>query len=397
MSEFVEQPIKKLMNEENPITRIERVEELTGASPSSKVNSMDEVANDMGIFGGGSNELVFTPEGVESVLPTSTDFTGTFVSGDGYEFDSELYNIGGVNAGVLQWGAKQDDGKMKAGAGVVTLDENGIQLLAQNTSPLSFVDDEGGELVTILNGGDSEAASAIPNLIISALQRSGKNSSVSINATSSSGNEPSILLFASESGGASGGLGVYDGIIHVFTSDGSVMRAQSSNVVFNEDGLDMDFRIESDTQANMVLVDAGANKVYLNNIDVTPDASATFTPVIQGTSTAGAGTYSTQTGVYFCMGNIVHFQLQLTWTAHTGTGNIEVGGLPFTSANNGINPACAVFFNNLTLAAVGNKVEAALQANSTTIAIREIGSGATALIPMDTAADLRITGWYIKA
>ena len=55
----------------------------------------------------------------------------------------------------------------------------------------------------------------------------------------------------------------------------------------------------------------------------------TFTPVAVGTTTAGVGTYTGQTGFYTRVGNIVTVLLHLTWTAHTGDGNLTVAGLPF--------------------------------------------------------------------
>lgn len=58
----------------------------------------------------------------------------------------------------------------------------------------------------------------------------------------------------------------------------------------------------------------------------------TFVPVVVGSATAGVGTYTAQSGRYTKIGNIVHFELVVVWTAHTGTGNVRVNGLPFTPA-----------------------------------------------------------------
>lgn len=55
----------------------------------------------------------------------------------------------------------------------------------------------------------------------------------------------------------------------------------------------------------------------------------TFTPVLQGTTLAGAGTYTTQTGTYTKIGNKVFFDITLVQTAHTGTGSIRISGIPF--------------------------------------------------------------------
>jgi hypothetical protein len=57
----------------------------------------------------------------------------------------------------------------------------------------------------------------------------------------------------------------------------------------------------------------------------------TFTPYIYGTSTAGEGTYADVHGTYTKVGNRVSFTIYLSWTDHTGTGDMHIGGLPFTS------------------------------------------------------------------
>jgi hypothetical protein len=58
-----------------------------------------------------------------------------------------------------------------------------------------------------------------------------------------------------------------------------------------------------------------------------------WTPTVEGTTTAGAGTYTARVGRYTKIGNLVTAQCALSWTAHTGTGNTLVSGLPFTSGN----------------------------------------------------------------
>jgi len=59
----------------------------------------------------------------------------------------------------------------------------------------------------------------------------------------------------------------------------------------------------------------------------------TWTPVIVASSTAGSGTYSTQRGTYTKIGRTVTFEFALTWTNHSGSGYIYIGGFPFNSAN----------------------------------------------------------------
>ena len=49
-----------------------------------------------------------------------------------------------------------------------------------------------------------------------------------------------------------------------------------------------------------------------------------YTPTVVGGTVAGAGTYTAQKGYYEVHGNIVYFNAQVIWTAHTGTGYLSV-------------------------------------------------------------------------
>lgn len=117
----------------------------------------------------------------------------------------------------------------------------------------------------------------------------------------------------------------------------------------------------------------------------------TFTPVLSGTGTAGAGTYSVQTGTYTKIGRLVTVIINLVWSAHTGTANMVVTGLPFT-ANATNDTPCAVWFQNLTYTTT---FLARVNASDTTISLNgnASGAGATA-VAMDTAASLYIQASY---
>lgn len=119
----------------------------------------------------------------------------------------------------------------------------------------------------------------------------------------------------------------------------------------------------------------------------------TFSPTIVGTSTAGTGTYGAQTGIYTKIGRVVFFRIYLSWSAHTGTGNIQINGLPFTvNSNYG---AVSVWASNLALTA-GNTVQGYPMVSSTSVAIEQVptGGGTSVAIPMDTAASLMVSGFY---
>ena len=59
----------------------------------------------------------------------------------------------------------------------------------------------------------------------------------------------------------------------------------------------------------------------------------TWVPTIEGQTTAGTGTYSKQKGIYTRTGNLVACMGRVHLSAHTGTGNMVIAGLPFTQNN----------------------------------------------------------------
>ena len=207
----------------------------------------------------------------------------------------------------------------------------------------------------------------------------------------------------------------------------------TSNLVINEIGAVFNVRIEGDTDANLFYTDATNDKVGIGTVspaeklDVVGkikvsdnlvigtsgkgiDFSATagtgtselladyeegtFTPVISGTSSAGTGTYSVQNGAYVKIGKMVQYQIYLVLTAHTGTGDITIGGLPYTSGS-GHYPPAAIYVNNLALTAL-NYPQIAVSTASTDFLVRQapVGGGAASAIPMDTAFDILLSGTY---
>lgn len=124
----------------------------------------------------------------------------------------------------------------------------------------------------------------------------------------------------------------------------------------------------------------------------------TFTPSIVGTSTAGTATYGAngQQGRYTKIGNRVFFDLYLAWSAHTGTGDLQINGLPFTVQNTtNLNRTFSAIFSNVALTA-GSIGAAFSSPNTTTIALRQLptGGGSVATVPMDTSAQISISGSF---
>jgi hypothetical protein len=120
----------------------------------------------------------------------------------------------------------------------------------------------------------------------------------------------------------------------------------------------------------------------------------TFTPTIFGSSTAGTGTYNTQIGNYTKVGRAVFFQISLDWSAHTGTGNLRVGGLPFTTSA-AVYSVTVGFVDSLTLTG-GNVLILQTASGTSNINVRQTptGGGGWNDVSMDTSATLIISGTY---
>lgn len=118
----------------------------------------------------------------------------------------------------------------------------------------------------------------------------------------------------------------------------------------------------------------------------------TFTPVLSGTTAAGAGTYTIQEGSYTKIGRSVYFRLRVTITAHTGTGNLRVDGLPLAAAAAIPSWACAIFADSL---AFTGQLVAQVLGGTTQIKLSQLASDvAPTEVAMDTACTLEISGHY---
>lgn len=127
----------------------------------------------------------------------------------------------------------------------------------------------------------------------------------------------------------------------------------------------------------------------------------TFTPSASGNTTAGTGTYSIQQGYYTRIGREVNFRILLSWSAHTGTGGLNITGLPFTSSNATNHYPNASFYYNGLLVGAGKMLTSQIAPSSTSMSLfaSDPSGGATAVInngTFDTAvASLSITGTYM--
>lgn len=168
---------------------------------------------------------------------------------------------------------------------------------------------------------------------------------------------------------------------HMTIKGGGDVQLLTGNLVISTSGKGIDFSATSGTGTSELFDDY---------------EEGTWTPVIIGRSSAGTGTYTTQRGMYTKVGDTVFFYAILNWSAHTGTGNMAISGLPFTTFSTiGHNPTMAVMGDNLTFS---GQLAAIIDRNATTITIRTFASGGAATdLAIDTAGGIYVSGFYKAA
>lgn len=121
----------------------------------------------------------------------------------------------------------------------------------------------------------------------------------------------------------------------------------------------------------------------------------TWTPVIIGSSTAGAGTYSLQEGFYTKIGRQVTVTGTVVWSAHTGTGTMRVSGLPYTIKNDNTYSSFALEYGTLTVSALAIAI-IVTRPGQTYLQVDETVAGGSSQsgVPVDTAASLYFQAIY---
>lgn len=122
----------------------------------------------------------------------------------------------------------------------------------------------------------------------------------------------------------------------------------------------------------------------------------TFTPTIEGSSTAGTATYSAQVGKYTKIGNMVSIQIQLGYSGGNGSGTaMYIKGLPFTSSNAIIQSLAVAYTNNISTG-TNRFVRANVGTNNDFVRLftDEVGGGASNDLAYDGAGNIAIGGIY---
>jgi hypothetical protein len=212
------------------------------------------------------------------------------------------------------------------------------------TTAISSADINGGTIDGTTIGGASAAAGAFTTLSATGVTtvQAGTNSAPAITTTGDT--NTGIFFPAADQ-------------VAVATNGVERVNLGNSATVFNDGGADVDFRVEGDTEANLLFVDAGNDRVGVKTatpavaLDVVGQVRAS-TGILFGSDTAAANTlddyeegtwtpaYSTSggsfaydaatQGQYTKIGNVVTLYFRIyTTSATVGTGDVSITGLPF--------------------------------------------------------------------
>jgi hypothetical protein len=114
----------------------------------------------------------------------------------------------------------------------------------------------------------------------------------------------------------------------------------------------------------MTLANSGGAALRLNDggfeFQSNSDVEGLFTPTAFGTTAAGTATYTKRYGNYTKIGKRVFFNIALSWSGHTGTGDLKISGLPFTSDSASENSTAITVLNSGVAVTAGSVLSALL-------------------------------------
>ena len=179
----------------------------------------------------------------------------------------------------------------------------------------------------------------------------------------------------------------------------SALRLDRVAAVFNEDSQDIDFRVESDGNANMLFVDGGENKVGIGN--ATPGSShANANLLVVGSGSAGGiGLWNGANagGYYFSRDNANNTDAYDGGMSYDGSRNLKfhtnAGATRMTIDGSGnVDIAGALDVNNLTIATAQGSDGQVLTSTGSGVGWEDAGGGAVSAINNATANELVTIG-----
>jgi hypothetical protein len=167
------------------------------------------------------------------------------------------------------------------------------------------------------------------------------------------------------------------------TLSGNVTLSTGNLIVANGQGIDFSANPSA----------AGMTSELLNDYE-----EGTWTPAVIGSTTAGTAAYFYRNGRYTKVGRLVTFECSTYFISGTGTGNMQISGLPFASNSASTYPSFAVGYSvTVTTLTAGSYLSAVMIANSSTVIdIQQVSTvtGSATALPYFPDGALFISGSY---
>lgn len=280
-----------------------------------------------------------------------------------------------TNGGRLLWGTTTDDGVSKAQING-TIKATGYKTATYNFTAdyiNASTSDGSDNSFLIINGGGSNADASRGSFI-----------GVYGNEVATNGG----CIFLTTGNVATGNINFRTGASATRMQINNAGRILMGTTLPTDDGVNA-LQLNGTLASKGVKLDGTASS-DVNTLDYYKEG--TFTPVLYGLTTAGEGTYTVQTGKYTRIGNTVNITIYLTWSAHTGTGDMRISGLPFASAGYA---SLSNYHNGLSVGS--GKVLGTYTGDSVSyvylMAMDPTGAS-SGPVPMDTTGTLLISGTY---
>jgi len=380
------------------------------------------------ITGTGDNVLATSPTLVTPALGTPssatlTNATGlpisTGVSGLGTGVATALaVNVGSAGAPVLFNGAlgTPSGGTVTNLTGTASININGTVGATTATTGAfttlttsSTVTHNGGTAsgVTYLNGSKVLTSGSTLTFDGTTLSSSIASAAAGLSLDSSSAGKANTVYRSAGTqkaivGLAGAILGTSSTDLGLFAETGGAVKlfangASTNSGTFNQYGFGIGAAVPTAGQGITfpAAQDASSNANTLDDYE-----QGTWTPTVVGTTTAGTAVYSQQNGQYTKIGNMVTATAYVEWSVHTGTGNITLRGLPFTTLSSGANlGAVTLAYNHNIALTANNLLTAYIGGNSTSITVDQypVGGGSSTAVPMDASGGFIYTVSYLTA
>ncbi len=127
------------------------------------------------------------------------------------------------------------------------------------------------------------------------------------------------------------------------------------------------------------------------------DEQQTWTPVVVGGTVAGVGTYTLQSGYYTRIGNMIFATFRVSWSAHTGTGDMLINGFPFTCRNSAnYDPEGSILVSDINFPASTTYIQGHIGAGTTQFELHGVRDNAADVhVQMDSAGSVHAMVSYL--